>query len=70
MLEAAPLTFLPLLAYRSLKVEAVLLNFSREILLLSVKSEPLSASAAEVVGDKMDSRREPPNLPRLGDQKR
>lgn len=70
MLEVAPLIFLALLAYRSLEVEAALLSFRREMRLLSVKSEPLPPSPTEVVGDKMESRREPPNLPRLGDQKR
>lgn len=70
MLEVASLIFLPLLTYRSLKVEAVLLNFSRETRLLSVKSEPLSFSPPELVGDRMDNLREAPNLLRLGDQKR
>lgn len=69
MCDVAQVPFLTL-AYMSLKVDAVLLNFSKEIRLLSVKNETLSSFSFTLVGDMMDSRRKPPNLPRLGDQKR
>jgi hypothetical protein len=70
MLAVAEVAFLALLASKSLKVEAVLLSFSIDMRLLSVRHEPPSPFPSTLVGDMMDSRREPPNLPRLGDQKR